>query len=133
MFCANCGKSIDDNAVVCIHCGAPTQKFGGNVNVDPNEKPNPGFIVLSILVPIFGIVMGIVEKNNGKTRAGKSYLTASICSVAFWLIFTFVIVLISTLLPFIIIALVGTSEAATSSHSTAASIAPILSNSFSLI
>ncbi len=22
MFCKNCGKEIDDNAVVCIHCGA---------------------------------------------------------------------------------------------------------------
>ncbi len=22
MFCKNCGKEIDDNAMVCIHCGA---------------------------------------------------------------------------------------------------------------
>ncbi len=24
MFCQNCGKQIEDNAVMCAHCGAPT-------------------------------------------------------------------------------------------------------------
>lgn len=24
MFCKNCGKEIDDKAVVCIHCGCAT-------------------------------------------------------------------------------------------------------------
>ena len=24
MYCTNCGKQIDDRAVVCVHCGVPT-------------------------------------------------------------------------------------------------------------
>ncbi|MCB5287840.1 MAG: zinc ribbon domain-containing protein, partial [Candidatus Cloacimonetes bacterium] len=24
MFCKNCGKEIDDNAIICIHCGVST-------------------------------------------------------------------------------------------------------------
>ncbi len=28
MFCTNCGKEIDDNAVVCVHCGCATQNMG---------------------------------------------------------------------------------------------------------
>lgn len=27
MFCKNCGKEIDDNAVICPDCGVPTDKF----------------------------------------------------------------------------------------------------------
>ncbi len=27
MFCYNCGKEIDDNAVVCIHCGVETKNM----------------------------------------------------------------------------------------------------------
>jgi uncharacterized membrane protein YvbJ len=23
MFCKNCGKQIDDKAVICVHCGVP--------------------------------------------------------------------------------------------------------------
>ena len=25
MFCTNCGKQLDDNAVVCVHCGVPVK------------------------------------------------------------------------------------------------------------
>lgn len=25
MFCTNCGKEIDDKAVVCVHCGCATE------------------------------------------------------------------------------------------------------------
>ena len=34
MFCSKCGKDIDDQAVVCIHCGVPTQNF------QPNQQQN---------------------------------------------------------------------------------------------
>ena len=27
MFCSNCGKEIDENAVVCPHCGVATANF----------------------------------------------------------------------------------------------------------
>lgn len=27
MFCHHCGKEIDDNAVVCIHCGVETKNL----------------------------------------------------------------------------------------------------------
>ena len=31
MFCKNCGKEIDDNAAVCIHCGAATEEKGNSL------------------------------------------------------------------------------------------------------
>lgn len=112
MFCSNCGKNIDDKAAVCIHCGAPTANFGGKAPVDPNESPNSGFVVLAILVPVFGIVMGIIETNNGKKRAGKAYLTAAIATTVFWVLFSLIIVFISTILPLFIVLIAGTAEAA---------------------
>ena len=27
MFCSKCGKEINDDAVVCIHCGCGTEKY----------------------------------------------------------------------------------------------------------
>ncbi|MDB1942074.1 zinc ribbon domain-containing protein, partial [Clostridium tertium] len=36
MFCKNCGKEIDDNAAVCIHCGVAT-------NSTPAVVDNGGF------------------------------------------------------------------------------------------
>ncbi len=27
MFCSKCGKEINDDAVICVHCGCATAKF----------------------------------------------------------------------------------------------------------
>jgi TM2 domain-containing membrane protein YozV len=42
MYCRNCGKQIDDKAVVCVHCGVPPKaekKFCHNcgVQTQPNQ------------------------------------------------------------------------------------------------
>ena len=30
MYCSKCGKEIDNEAVVCVHCGCPTSNFEKN-------------------------------------------------------------------------------------------------------
>ena len=30
MFCSKCGKEIDNEAVICVHCGCPTQNYKDN-------------------------------------------------------------------------------------------------------
>ena len=37
MFCSKCGKEINDEAVVCIHCGCPT----ANYEQKTKEKEQP--------------------------------------------------------------------------------------------
>ena len=27
MFCSKCGEEIDNEAVICVHCGCPTQNY----------------------------------------------------------------------------------------------------------
>ena len=37
MFCSKCGKEINDEAVVCVHCGCATEKM----NKQEAEKNQP--------------------------------------------------------------------------------------------
>lgn len=36
MFCHKCGKEIDDDSVVCVHCGVKTKNFDSD---NANAKP----------------------------------------------------------------------------------------------
>lgn len=47
MFCKNCGKELDDRAVVCPNCGVPTDEKAFSHNaVKENDAPSAGFAVL---------------------------------------------------------------------------------------
>ena len=72
-YCRKCGKEIDDEAIMCVHCGVPTNRAAG-APADPNDTVNPGLIVLSVLVPFVGIILGIVNLSGGKKRSGSIYL-----------------------------------------------------------
>lgn len=75
MYCNNCGKEIDDKAVVCIHCGVATVNSMAQQEQDiANEKPNTGLMVVSFFIPIAGFIIGSIEKGNGKVKAGKAYI-----------------------------------------------------------
>lgn len=88
MYCNNCGKEISDEAVMCVHCGvatgrpipgaATTNNYRAN---DPDEPANTGFIILSVLIPLAGIIMGAMHLSDGRKRAGKAYLTAALITV----------------------------------------------------
>lgn len=91
MYCKNCGKEISDESSACVHCGAITGSpmpgaksnpapAAAPVN-DPNEPANVGLIILSVMVPLAGVVLGILQLNDGKKRAGKAYLMAAIITL----------------------------------------------------
>lgn len=48
MFCSNCGKEIDDNAVVCVHCGCAT------ANLQKENVPNKSMLCAVLLWLILG-------------------------------------------------------------------------------
>lgn len=83
MNCPNCGSEISDLAVVCPNCGA---SVGGSTNTGytGEEKANAGLVVLSVLFPIVGIILGIMENSKGNKKVGKTYLLAAIIS---WAVF----------------------------------------------
>lgn len=77
MFCKKCGKEIEDDAVICIHCGRST------VEQAPKPAPvpdivSPGFCVLSFFIPLFGIIYWALKYKETPKRAKACGLTAII-------------------------------------------------------
>ena len=55
MFCKNCGKEINDNAVVCPHCGVQVGKVETSSDGKKNNMALIGFI-LSFFIAIAGLI-----------------------------------------------------------------------------
>lgn len=86
MFCTNCGKEIDDNAIVCIHCGVSTRATnpgGIIVNDDPLGCLLGG---VCFLVPLIGLILYLNWKSTMPRKAkeaGKWALIGFIVSMVF--------------------------------------------------
>lgn len=76
MYCRNCGKELDDRAVICPNCGIQVGEFkSNNSNSEINTLSIVGFM-LSFFVNIAGLIVSIIayrkcrdEKINGKGLA----------------------------------------------------------------
>ena len=85
MFCKNCGKEIDDKAVVCPYCGVQTE------NLPVQRSKSNGLAVLGLvfafLIPIVGLILsaiGRVNTTKGDTDYGLA--TAGIVISILWMI-----------------------------------------------
>ena len=81
MFCKNCGKEIDDNAAICIHCGVATNNF-------PTVIDNGGFGwgLLGCCIPIVGLILFLVWKDT-KPNTSKAAGIGALISVGIWIFF----------------------------------------------
>ena len=70
-YCQICGAEVNENAYVCLKCGALT-------NPTPNRKDtqalNPIWIVLTVLFPIVGYIYWLVA-------GGKGHRCANVCGL----------------------------------------------------
>ena len=115
-FCVKCGKEIEEGNVVCFECAAaelPAQPEAAPVNNQPygqqpygqqpygqpynpygmpmpEDKANVGMVILSVLIPIAGLILAIVNWSKSPKTA-RIYLVAGIISwvVSFIIIFVF--------------------------------------------
>ena len=85
MFCAKCGKELDNDAVVCPYCGVPTGNFrlgtnGEDVNVPQTNGIAIAGFVCSFLVPVLGWVFGGIglARANKRNGIGKGFSIAAI-------------------------------------------------------
>ena len=86
MFCKSCGKEINNDAVVCPFCGCQQQPYQ---QFQPYQQPDVvdvGLVVLSVIIPIAGIILGAVNLSNGKQKSGKACLIASVVTISIMLI-----------------------------------------------
>ena len=89
MYCKNCGTQLDDRAVICPHCGVPTDNYytpghkveGTSIRRENTEDmPNAGLSVLSFFFPIVGLILFLVWQNSMPKRA-KSCARGAILGV----------------------------------------------------
>lgn len=91
MFCNNCGKEINDNAVVCVHCGVATSN--NNAVVD---RGGFGWGLLGCCIPLVGLILFLVWKDT-KPNSAKSAGIGALISVGISVLFYVLIFLLSVL------------------------------------
>ena len=83
MYCKNCGTEINDNAVICPHCGVATDNYAKStaVSEQKNTLALVGFI-LSFFVALAGLIVSIIAYKNAKKPEfngdGKNFALAGI-------------------------------------------------------
>lgn len=80
-YCTNCGSQIDDEAIICIHCGCAVQKAQPQPPVynAPADKADAALVVLCVLFPIVGLVLWAVKRDESPVAA-RSYGKAALIS-----------------------------------------------------
>ena len=76
MYCRNCGSEVNDNAVVCVHCGAMLDdrvSFDGK-QIQNNKSNTIGLVgfILSFFVSfaIAGLICSIIGYMRAKNEGG---------------------------------------------------------------
>lgn len=72
-YCRHCGKEVLDEAVLCPHCGCKIGEM-------EEDNANIGFIILSILIPLVGIILACVYWHK-TPKAARAYLKAAIITI----------------------------------------------------
>ena len=97
MFCRNCGKDIDDSAVVCPHCGVATKS-----TPDPAAAPAPatsngmaiaGFVLSLLGISLVGLILSIIglKKSKELGGAGRGLAIAGIVIGAVYMAVSFIV------------------------------------------
>lgn len=90
-YCSNCGSEINDKAIICVKCGEPC----GKKTTNPNDTKGGGWLlILSIIAPAVGFIVGLVLHNEGKVKLAKRCFTGAVIGLilgAFIAVLVFVI------------------------------------------
>lgn len=85
MFCSSCGKNILKEAIACPNCGC------GNNSYEQSWKKESmiGLYVLSVFLPIGGLVAGVIGVSTRQNRLNgiRLLILSTIC----WLFSTIII------------------------------------------
>ena len=87
MFCKKCGKDVNDEAVICVHCGCSLEEK--SLSVQNTEGAGCFLSGLSFLIPLLVLILYFVWKDTkpqASKDAGKSALWGVIIGVVFWVI-----------------------------------------------
>lgn len=86
MYCKKCGNEIRDDAMICPKCGCAT---GNGRAPAVDDSTGFGWAVLGFFIPIVGLILYLVWKNEYPMRArsaGKGALVSVILGVIVYVI-----------------------------------------------
>lgn len=92
-FCQKCGSRLVDDAVICTHCGciANGTSFAQATIVNLSEESSTLStlaLVFAFLIPIVGLIMGIIGVATYKSNAYRSKsISAIITSIVMWAVY----------------------------------------------
>lgn len=77
MFCKYCGKMLPEGADICPNCGkaqseSPVQIVQRQDVADPNDRPNFGYAFLGFLLPVIGLILYLVWKDDDTPLRARS-------------------------------------------------------------
>lgn len=89
MYCKNCGKEIDDLAVVCPNCGVAT----GNNQPASDDTGSIGWGLLGCCIPIVGLILFLVWRDTKpkNSKAAEIGALVSVCVSVLWYVLMIVV------------------------------------------
>ena len=93
MYCKNCGQMLAENSEYCTYCG--TRVYNTQTSNINDDKPSLGFAVLSFFMPIVGLILFLVYRNDKPKKAksaGKGALIGIITKIVISIIVTIIYV-----------------------------------------
>jgi len=82
-FCQNCGQEVNENAYVCIHCGAIIQRVPIVKEKQPNDGTALGIIGLcfALFIPLVTWIVSGIGFSQAKQADNKSAKTMNLVAL----------------------------------------------------
>ena len=97
MYCTKCGTQINDNSSFCVNCGyevcPKTTEPDEAVTVVPEPKSNMFINILSVFIPLVGLVYWVCVKDSNPYAANVAAKVALISTLVQFLIICAIITL----------------------------------------
>lgn len=88
MFCKNCGKEINNRAVICPHCGVAQEQLSTF-----EDSGSFGWGILGFCLPVVGLILYLVWKDSKPKTSKKAGIGALVSVILAVLLYIFVFVL----------------------------------------
>lgn len=79
-YCSNCGNKVDENAYICLKCGVVVNNNMYNQNSNIEDKGGFGWGALGFFVPMAGLILYLIWKNE-RPKTAKSAGIGALVSV----------------------------------------------------